>query len=32
MIWLEPDEKAAFDRGHRVFETFVNSAMKVRAA
>jgi hypothetical protein len=32
LIWLESHEKAAFDRGERVFETFASSAMRVRAA
>ena len=30
LIWLEPPEKAAYDRGDRVFKSF-SSTMKVRA-
>lgn len=29
-IWLESEEKAAYDRGERVFQAFTNT-MKVRA-
>lgn len=29
-IWLEPPEKAAYDRGERVFKSFT-ATMKVRA-
>lgn len=31
LIWLETHEAAAYDRGQRVFEAFVGSAMKMRA-
>lgn len=31
LIWLERDEKAAFDVGERIFQAFT-STMKVRAA
>jgi hypothetical protein len=30
LIWLEADEKAAYDRGERVFKSFTDT-MKVRA-
>lgn len=32
LIWLEPHEKDAYDRGERVFSTFAGSMMKVLAA
>ena len=28
---LEPEEKAAYDQGNRIFEAFAGSMMKVRA-
>ena len=31
LIWLEADEKVAYDRGQRIFEAFTGSMMKVRA-
>ena len=31
LIWLEADEKTAYDRGQRVFNAFAGSMMKVRA-
>ena len=31
LIWLEQDEKMAYDRGERVFKVFAGT-MKVRAA
>ena len=31
LIWLETSEKAAYDEGQRIFQSFTNT-MKVRAA
>jgi hypothetical protein len=31
LIWLEESEAEAYDRGKRIFDAFVSSAMKMRA-
>tara|TARA_R100001086_G_scaffold220198_1_gene137061 strand:- start:311 stop:445 length:135 start_codon:yes stop_codon:yes gene_type:complete len=31
LIWLEDHEAEDYDRGRRVFDAFVSSAMKMRA-